>query len=146
MILRKRIIGTPYAQNKSRGRTVACDEWTDAVIRQTADLPQITGPCVMRLVFVLPIDKCPADHPYGNDLDNLLKRFCDALQITALRNAPGRDGSVVRIEAEKILASPTEPPGVDLELEALPQGGRLSPQRSSAALFPVVAAPQKGGD
>ena len=140
MILRKRIVGTPYAQDKPRGRTDGCSEWTQSVIRQTADLPQIMGPCVMRLVFILPNDKCPTDHPYGNDLDNLLKRFCDALQETVLRNAPGRDGAIVRVEAEKILASLGDPPGADLELETLPlpQGGRLSSQRSEAALLQTL--------
>jgi Holliday junction resolvase RusA-like endonuclease len=148
MIVRKRILGLPYGQDKPRGRVAACDEWTEAVVKQTSDLPQIAGPCVMRLVFILPSDKCPTDHPYGNDLDNLLKRFCDALQLTVLRDAPGRDGAIIRVEAEKIMASPTDPPGVDLELEELPQpqAGRLSSQRTTQALQPVVAGPQKGGD
>src|SRR5207253_655138 len=105
------------------------------------------GSCVLRLVFILPSDKCPTDHPYGNDLDNLLKRFCDALQVTVLRDTPGRDGAIIRVEAEKIMASPVEPPGVDFELEDMPQPqtGRLSSQRTIVALQPVIVVPTERG-
>jgi hypothetical protein len=35
------------------------------------------------------------------DLDNLLKRFLDALHETVFRNVPGRDGCVVEVHAKQ---------------------------------------------
>lgn len=113
------INGVPYAQVKSRGRKGGCQEWTDAVVRQTSRLRQITGPCRVEVVFRLPEDKYPADHPFGMDLDNLLKRFFDALQFTVFRDVPGRDGCVVELIARKVRVNSYGESGADLEITPL---------------------------
>jgi len=51
------------------------------------------------------------------DLDNLLKRFFDALQETVFRFAPGKDGCVVEVEAKKVRVSSDAEAGADLEIE-----------------------------
>jgi Holliday junction resolvase RusA-like endonuclease len=118
--MRVMISGIPYAQLKSRGRRSGCSEWSDAVKEQTAHLPHITGPCRLRVVFLLPPSKYPLDHPYGMDLDNLLKRFLDALQETVFRTTPGRDGCVTEIEARKVRVTSESEAGAELELLELP--------------------------
>jgi Holliday junction resolvase RusA-like endonuclease len=129
-VIRKRIYGIPYGQIKPRGDKSACENWSSEVRSQTIKLPKVKGPCVLRVIFILPGDHCPTDHPYGNDLDNLLKRFCDALQKTVLANAPGRDGAIVRIEAEKILSSRNNLPGAKLEVLCLNSSPNPSLQRT----------------
>lgn len=114
-----RIYGVPYAQLKSRGRVSGCTEWTNAVIRQTAMLPPVLGACRVRVSFLLPPDKYPADHPYGMDLDNLIKRFLDALQETVFRLAPGRDGCVTELEARKVKVMSADEAGAELEIALL---------------------------
>src|SRR5262245_28868092 len=99
---RLRIKGVPYAQAKVTGNVAGCAEWTKAIEDQTRAHPKILGPCLLRVTFRLPPDKFPPDNPYGNDLDNLLKRFCDALGKTVFAKAPGRDGCVVALEASKV--------------------------------------------
>lgn len=117
--LRVRISGIPYAQIKSRGRRGGRLEWSNAVKRQTAHLPLVSGPCRVRVVFFLPSNKYPLDHPYGMDLDNLLKRFFDALQETAFRAVPGKDGCVTEIEARKVQVSSDAEAGAELEIQEL---------------------------
>lgn len=95
------IQGVPYAQNKTRGNVGSLSTWTEDVIRQTKDLPHIKETCYMKVVFIFPKDKYPSDHPYGPDLDNYLKRFQDALNKTIFKEAPGNDGCVTRLYAEK---------------------------------------------
>lgn len=115
------ISGIPYGQDKSRGDSAAAKSWSLAIIQQTTDTPRIVGPCLMRVTFRLPPDKFPKDHPFGNDLDNLLKRFCDAIQQTVLTAVPGRDGAIVSVEATKVqVGSPAEA-GADFEFIELRQ-------------------------
>lgn len=52
------------------------------------------------------------------DLDNLLKRFCDALKETVLRGVLGKDGCVVQIEASKIKVESKELAGAQLEIRS----------------------------
>lgn len=84
------IRGVAYSQAKVRGNVTARKDWTASVVDQTKEMPKLKGPCLLRVTFRLPPDKFPADHPYGNDLDNLLKRFFDALNLTVFSDAPGR--------------------------------------------------------
>ncbi len=111
--------GVPYAQAKSRGRISGADEWTQAVRVQTAHLPKVKSACLMRVTFRLPPDKFPSDHPYGNDLDNLLKRFFDALNTTVFSDVPGNDGCVVSLEATKTKVANYEEAGAAIEIVLL---------------------------
>jgi Holliday junction resolvase RusA-like endonuclease len=111
-----RIVGVPYAQAKTRGRKDGCVEWSRDVTRQTAHLPPVTGACHLRVTFRLPPSKYPSDHPHGMDLDNLLKRFLDALHETVFRDVPGRDGCVVELQAKKVKVASDADAGADLEI------------------------------
>ena len=93
-MIAKFVGGIPYARHKRRGDIEAPKRWTDAVIRQTEDLPKVVNACLLKLTFCLPPDKFPADLPYGSDLDNLTKRTLDALQRTVFRDAKGHDSCV----------------------------------------------------
>jgi Endodeoxyribonuclease RusA len=95
------IRGIPYSKPKSRGDVQAPQRWSEAVIQQTMHLPLIKEHCFVRLTFHLPPDQFPNDLPYGPDLDNLLKRTFDALQLTVFKNAPGKDSCVVAVFAMK---------------------------------------------
>jgi Holliday junction resolvase RusA-like endonuclease len=55
-------------------------------------------------------------NPFGTDLDNLLKRFFDALGQTVFSDAPGKDACVVAIEAAKALVMNPSESGVDGEI------------------------------
>jgi Holliday junction resolvase RusA-like endonuclease len=110
------ISGVPYAHQKSRGDIAAPARWTEAVKKQTVHLPKVVHPCVVRITFRLPPDKFPKDHPYGSDLDNLLKRFFDALIDTVFSDAPGKDGIVISIEATKVKVGSVNESGADLEI------------------------------
>ena len=79
-------------------------------------MPKIVHPCLVRVTFRLPPDKFPKDHPYGSDLDNLLKRFFDALIETVFSDAPGKDGIIMSIEATKAKVIDLSQAGADLEI------------------------------
>jgi len=64
---------------------------------------------------MLPDNKYPEDLPYGSDLDNLLKRFCDAVNKTILSNAPGNDSCIVNIEASKARVKNIDDAGAQFE-------------------------------
>jgi Holliday junction resolvase RusA-like endonuclease len=114
------ISGVPYCHNKSRGVAHATTKWTQAVREQTRTLPKVLGPCLLRVTFRLPPDKFPSDHPYGSDLDNLLKRFFDALNATIFSDVPGKDGCVVSLEVTKTRVAGYAESGADLEVILLP--------------------------
>ncbi|MFC2049631.1 RusA family crossover junction endodeoxyribonuclease [Chloroflexota bacterium] len=105
------IEGIPYGQRKPRGDIEAPDRWTQAVKQATKSLPKVQGPCYMIVVFVLPKDKYPSDHPHGPDLDNLMKRLLDALNNTVFSGVAGKDGSVVHLVVSKRKAMQNEPTG-----------------------------------
>ena len=102
------IEGIPYGQKKPRGDIKAPDRWTQAVKQATMNLPKVKGPCNMIVVFVLPEDKYPLDHPYGPDLDNLMKRLFGALNDTVFSEVAGKDGSVVQLVVSKRKATQSE--------------------------------------
>ena len=114
------ISGIPYAQAKSRGRLKGREEWSTAVREQTSHLAPLAGPCRLRVIFRLPPSKYPTDHPHGMDLDNLLKRFFDALHSTIFATVAGRDGCVTELEVKKVRVGTDEEAGADLEIIPLP--------------------------
>ena len=115
-LIRVHISGVPYGQEKARGDKQGPIAWSKAVESQTRHLPKVTKPCLLRVSFLLPPDKFPKDHPFGSDLDNLLKRFCDALIKTVFSEAPGGDGCVVAFEASKSRVAGRDAAGADLEI------------------------------
>lgn len=110
------ICGIPYSRNKSRGNLGAADKWSELVKAQTEVLPRVTEACVMKVTFLLPPDKFPKDFPYGPDLDNLLKRFLDALNHTIFSETAGRDSCVVMLNVMKTKVSTVTEAGVHLEI------------------------------
>src|SRR6266545_4638347 len=108
--------GTPYPWHKVRGDIEGPERWSAAIRLQTEKLPAVSGPCRLEVEFVLPRDRFPRDHPYGTDLDNLLKRLLDALKGTVLSTLPGTDGAIVELRASKIPASPGETTGARIVL------------------------------
>jgi Holliday junction resolvase RusA-like endonuclease len=129
--MRVNIAGVPYAQLKSRGRVEAPREWSEAIRKQTAHLEPVSGPCRLMVVFRLPPSKFPSDHPYGMDLDNLLKRLLDALQETVFRAVPGRDGCVIELKARKERVGSDAEAGAELNIQSLSSNHLLSPTTSA---------------
>jgi Holliday junction resolvase RusA-like endonuclease len=70
----------------------------------------------VRVTFRLAENKFHDANPFGTDLDNLLKRFFDALAQTVFSEAPGRDACVVAVEAAKVLVPNPSESGVDGEI------------------------------
>ncbi|BBO33585.1 hypothetical protein PLANPX_3197 [Lacipirellula parvula] len=103
--IRRKIVGVPYSQTFV-GKNGAAVAWTKAVVAQTADLPLVIRPCLMRVTFLLPPSKF-ATNPVGNDLDNLLKRFCDALVKTVSAKPKGKTVSSCRWRRRRPASSPT---------------------------------------
>jgi Holliday junction resolvase RusA-like endonuclease len=118
---RIRVRGTPYGQTKVTGNVQGLNEWTEAIVAKTARLKKVTGPCLLRVTFKLPPVKFSEANPFGTDLDNLLKRFLDALARTVLSEAPGKDACVVSLEATKVVVSNPAESGVDGEI--IPMAG-----------------------
>ena len=111
-----RIAGVPYGQDKTRGDTKAPRRWTTAVIEQKRNLPKISEACLLKVTFILPSDKFPPDYPFGSDLDNLLKRFMDALNSTIFSETKGKDSCVIQITAMKTRAETNSEAGALLEV------------------------------
>jgi Holliday junction resolvase RusA-like endonuclease len=111
-----KISGVPYARSKVRGNALAPKQWTEAVIKQTKHLPKIKEACILKVTFLLPADKFPKDYPYGSDLDNLLKRFQDALNETIFSDAKGKDSCIISLTASKVKISSAEEAGALLEV------------------------------
>lgn len=88
----------------------------------------------------MPPDKFPSDHPYGSDLDNLLKRFFDALNETIFSDVPGKDGCVVSLEVTKTKVAGYAEAGADLEVILLP-----TPNKSPERVDNKVASPSGSG-
>lgn len=114
--IRETIKGIPYSQNRSRGKPHAAQEWTDDVIKQTENIAKVRDACLLRITFKLPPDKFPPDYPYGPDLDNLLKRFLDALSKTVFSEAKGKDSCVIALEVMKVKVDSESDAGADFEI------------------------------
>ena len=111
-----KIDGVPYGQAKARGDLNAPVKWTEAIISQTRSLPKVKEACIVKLTFLLPLDKFPKDYPYGSDLDNLLKRFMDALNETIFSDAAGKDSCILSITASKAKVNDKKQAGALLEV------------------------------
>ena len=114
--LRFRIRGVPYPHAKATGNIEGQNKWTEAIVAKTEKLQKINGPCLVRVTFRLSREKFHDTNPFGTDLDNLLKRFFDALGRTVFSDAPGKDACVVAIEAAKVLVLNPSESGVDGEI------------------------------
>jgi len=110
------IKGIPYSRNKSRGNLGAADQWSEQVKLQTASLPRVKEACALKVTFLLPPDKFPKDFPYGPDLDNLLKRFMDALNETVFSDTHGGDSCVVMLTVMKTKVATIAEAGAHLEV------------------------------
>ena len=110
------ISGVPYSRNKSRGNTDAADQWSEQVKNQTAALPRVKEACAVKVTFLLPPDKFPHDFPYGPDLDNLLKRFMDALNGTIFSETPGGDSCAIMLTVIKTRVASVKEAGAHLEV------------------------------
>ena len=108
--------GVPYSRNKSRGNLGAADKWSEQIIDQTANLPRVKDACALKATFLLPPNKFPTDFPHGPDLDNLLKRFMDALNHTIFSETPGGDSCVVMLTVMKTKVVSESSAGVHLEV------------------------------
>lgn len=115
-LIKLKIKGVPYAQNKSQGNREACKKWSLDVIEQTKNELKVKDACNLKVTFLLPPDKYPADLPYGSDLDNLLKRFMDALEKTIFSEVQGGDSCVISINAIKTKVNSYEDAGALLEV------------------------------
>ena len=113
---RLRIRGIPYPKLKSTGNIDGRLKWTATVVEKTKGMRKVSGPCLLRVTFRLPKDKFHEKNPFGTDLDNLLKRFLDALSETVFSEAPGKDACVVTLEATKVLVKNSNEAGVDGEI------------------------------
>ena len=111
-----RVRGVPYPQSKATGNVEGRLHWSDKVVEKTSGLRKVTGPCLLRVTFKLPSDKFNGKNPYGTDLDNLLKRFLDALSKTVFSDAPCQDACVVSLEASKVHVQNPKEAGVDGEI------------------------------
>jgi Holliday junction resolvase RusA-like endonuclease len=114
--LRFRVRGIPYPHSKATGNVEGRNKWSEAIVEKTAKLQKINGPCLVRVTFRLSRDKFHESNPFGADIDNLLKRFFDALGRTVFSDAPGKDACVVAIEAAKVLVLNPSESGVDGEI------------------------------
>jgi Holliday junction resolvase RusA-like endonuclease len=84
--------------------------------RETEHLEKIKGPCLVHVTFRLPREKFHNGNPFGNDIDNLLKRLFDALSKTVFSDVPSKDACVVSVEATKVFVMNPSEAGVDGEI------------------------------
>ena len=110
------IKGIPYSQNKARGNKKGPEDWTSTVIDATKHLIKVENSCILKITFLLPPDKFPKDLPFGPDLDNLLKRFLDALNRTVFSDAQGQDSCVISMNVSKTKVKDIDKSGVLLEI------------------------------
>lgn len=123
MEIRAFIRGDPYVKKKTRGRTEGPKEWLAAVKSQTRDLESISDRCELEVEFVLWPGSSPTDHPYGPDLDNLLKNLLYGINDAILKNAPSGDGAIVRLIASKRTRQGDEPTGAKIVVRTAHRDG-----------------------
>lgn len=103
--------GVPYSRLKSRGDREAPKVWSRAIVEQARGLPCVKEACLVKITFLLPPHKFPSDFPYGPDLDNLIKRFMDALNETVFCEARGKDSCIVSMTVLKTRVASAPRPG-----------------------------------
>ncbi len=114
--LRIKIDGIPYAKIKSRGDKQAPKRWTTAIVAATDGMPKVKDACLVRVTYLIPRRNVPKDFPYGTDIDNLNKRFFDALSQTIFSEAKGKDSCVIALEAMKVVVESDSEAGATLEV------------------------------
>lgn len=114
--LRIRVRGVPYPHVKATGNVAGRLKWTEAIVAATTRMQKVKGPCLVRVTFRLPREKFHDGNPFGNDIDNLLKRLFDALGRTVFSDVPGKDACVISVEATKVLVMNPSEAGVDGEI------------------------------
>jgi Holliday junction resolvase RusA-like endonuclease len=114
--INRTIHGVPYSRLKSRGNRAAPSIWSQAIRDQTKSLPKVKEACALKVTFLLPPDKFPADFPYGPDLDNLLKRLMDALNDTIFSEARGKDSCVIHVTVMKTRVDTDKKAGAHIEV------------------------------
>ena len=112
----KKIVGVPYSRHKRRGKIAAPKAWTDNIVAQTKNLPEVKEACIVKITFLLPDDKFPKDYPFGPDVDNLLKRFLDALNATVFKNSKGKDSCIISLTVTKAKVESETDAGALLEI------------------------------
>ena len=108
--------GIPYSKSKTRGDKSAATRWTEEIKKQTRSLGHIKDACLLKVTFFLPPDKYPDDFRHGPDLDNLLKRFLDALNETVFSEVEDKDSCVVSMTVMKAKVASPEEAGVHFEI------------------------------
>lgn len=108
--------GVPFSKGKTRGDKAGAERWSETVKQQTRGLGRVKEACILKVTFLLPPEKYPLDYPYGPDLDNLLKRFLDALNETVFSEAPGKDSCVASMMVNKTKVESVEQAGVHFEI------------------------------
>ena len=112
-----RVHGIPYGgSRKARGDKIAPVKWSTEIKEKTKGLPKIIEASILRVTFLLPPDKFPTDYPFGPDLDNLLKRFLDALNETVFSEAKGKDSCVISMNVTKAKVDSSDEAGVYFEI------------------------------
>lgn len=96
-----KISGVPYGRLKTRGDKNAPEKWSQKIIEKTKHLPKVKEACILKVTFLLPPNKFPKDFPYEPDLDNLIKRFNDALNETIFSETEGKDSCVIELNVMK---------------------------------------------
>jgi Holliday junction resolvase RusA-like endonuclease len=112
----KRIVGVPYSRYNRRGKVAAPKAWTDRIVEQTKDLPEVKEVCIVKITFLLLGDKFPKDYPFGPDVDNLLKRFLDALNATVFKKSKGKDSCIISLTVMKAKVESETEAGALLEI------------------------------
>lgn len=110
--------GVPIKKKKATGNQEVAAKWKAAVNVQTANLGRMAGPCLLDIEFVLHPASFSDDHPYGTDLDNLLKSTMDALGETVLSEVKGKDAAIIELRARKRQARNGEPTGARITFTA----------------------------
>jgi Holliday junction resolvase RusA-like endonuclease len=111
-----KIFGIPYGKVKTRGNKDAPEKWTQNVIEKTKHLPKVKEACILKVTFLLPPNKFPKDFPYGPDLDNLTKRFNDALNETIFSETEGKDSCVIELNVMKTRVEKESEAGAYIEV------------------------------
>lgn len=112
------IRGMPYPKNKAPSKAAA-EKWSAEVTYQTRDVPRIKEACAADITFFLPPSRFSDDVPNGPDLDNLLKRFLDALNETVFSEAKRKDSCIVELSARKVRVD-SEEEGIGARIQIKP--------------------------
>lgn len=111
------IAGIPYCQQRGHADEQAAKRWTDQIIEGTRNMAPLRGPCALKVVFKLPLNKFPVNFPFGPDLDNLTKRLFDSLNSTLFQLVHGNDSCVMSLCASKEKCYSEKEAGAIIEID-----------------------------